>query len=382
MTSSTDFFAEFPPVSKEDWLQQVAKDLKGKPLEELNWRLSDDFLVSPFVHADDFPAPPPPLSTQPNRWEICESVVVTDPIVANRQSLEALQGGAWGLQFEFETSPSFEVLSQVLEGIYIDFIGLHFSGQGIQQNPGIVLAHLERLARARELPTESLRGSLAYDPAASASIVDWRYLADLIDHAQRVFPQFKIIAISPKPTETEDPLQLSMLPALLRTGNHYLEKLSERGVLPAQTFAAMQFCIPIGKSYFFEIARLRAFKLLWVNVLKAWNITLAPPAVSAFFRPEAYSDDLYTNMIRATTMSMSAVLGGAERLTVLPYDAGREAMTAYPQSFSRRIARNVQHLLKMESGFDELSDPAAGSFYIETLTQQLSERAWAEFASV
>jgi methylmalonyl-CoA mutase len=78
-------------------------------------------------------------------------------------------------------------------------------------------------------------------------------------------------------------------------------------------------------------------------------------------------------------MSMSAVLGGADRLTVLPYDAGREAQATYPQAFSRRMARNVQHLLKMESGFDQLADPAAGSYYIETLTRQLAERAWTEF---
>ena len=111
---------------------------------------------------------------------------------------------------------------------------------------------------------------------------------------------------------------------------------------------------------------------------------LAPtlPALAVSFRPNAYTDDLYTNMIRATTMSMSAVLGGAARLTVLPYDAGREALATYPQAFSRRIARNVQHLLKMESGFDQLSDPAAGSYYIETLTRQLADQMWRELGGL
>jgi len=164
----------------------------------------------------------------------------------------------------------------------------------------------------------------------------------------------------------------------VKRGNLYLEKLTERGLSPAEAANTLQFSIALGKSYFLEIARIRAFKLLWLNVLKAWGAPLDYPAVEAHFQPEAYSDELHTNMIRATTMAMSAVLGGADRLTVLPYDAGREAQATYSQSFSRRIARNVQHLLKMESFFHEIPDAAAGSYYIEKLTQQLAEKAWAE----
>ncbi len=124
---------------------------------------------------------------------------------------------------------------------------------------------------------------------------------------------------------------------------------------------------------------MRAFKLLWLHILKVWNAPLTLPATAVHFNIDAYTDDLYTNMIRATTMAMSAVLGGADRLTVLPYDAGREASAQYPPAFGRRIARNVQHLLQLESGLGDIPDPAAGSYYIETLTRQLAEAAWKEF---
>jgi methylmalonyl-CoA mutase len=166
----------------------------------------------------------------------------------------------------------------------------------------------------------------------------------------------------------------------LTRGNLYLQKLTERGLSPADAASILHFSVSVGKSYFFEIARIRAFKLLWLNVLKAWNAPLNYPVLDARFQPEAYSDELYTNMIRATTMAMSAILGGADRLTVLPYDAGRASQATYSQSFSRRIARNVQHLLKMESSLHEIPDAAAGSFYIEKLTQQLAEKAWEGFA--
>ncbi|MBC7776453.1 MAG: hypothetical protein H7246_13550 [Phycisphaerae bacterium] len=383
--TNKDLFSEFPPISKADWLRQIAKDLKDKPLKDLNWQLPNGLVVSPFVHADDFETPPAPLSDQPNHWEICEDVMVGDPATANRQALDALEGGAEGLCFWLDQPLEAAGFGQLLNGIHIDFIGLHFAGSAVAENPGMVLGNLETLARQRGLSTTQLRGSLAYNPVPVSKIVDWRYLADLLEYAREKFPQFKIIQVSVPELrsgdhpEHESPEQNSGV--LLRNANLYLQKLSERGIPVKDIAATMQFSVSIGKSYFLEIARLRALKLLWLNVLKAWNVPLELPAIAVHFQPAAYSDDLYTNMIRATTMAMSAVQGGAGRLTVSPYDAGREAQATYPQAFSRRIARNVQHLLKLESSMDEVPDPAAGSYYIETLTRQLAEKAWAEFGN-
>ncbi|MDO8368581.1 MAG: methylmalonyl-CoA mutase family protein [Saprospiraceae bacterium] len=380
--SNQDLFSEFPPVSKADWLRQITKDLKDKPLADLNWQLSDGLVVTPFVHADDFETPPAPLADQPNPWEICEDVLVSDPMDANRQALDALEGGAESLCFWLEKPLEAVDFGQLLQDIHLDFIGLHFAGKAIAQNPGMVLGNLENLARQRGLSTTQLRGSLAYDPVPVSKIVDWLYLSDLLKYAQEKFPQFKIIQVSSPELRSGDimadagssPERSSGV--LIRNANIYLLKLSERGIPVKDIANAMQFSVPVGTSYFVEIARMRALKLLWFNVLKAWNAPLQSPAIAAHFQPSAYSDELYTNMIRATTMAMSAVQGGASRLTVLPYDAGREAQARYPQAFSRRIARNVQHLLKMESALDEVVDPAAGSYYVETLTRQLAEQAW------
>jgi methylmalonyl-CoA mutase len=365
-----DLFSEFPPISKADWLRQIVKDLKDKPLEELNWS-SNGLVVSPFVHADDFGKAPESLSEQPNNWEICEDVRVGDPAVANRQALDALEGGAEGLCFWLDRPLETADFEQLLRNIHLDFIGLHFAGTAISENPGMILGLLENLAQQSGLSSTQLKGSLAYDPVPVSKIVDWRYLADLLEYARERFPGFKIIKVGVV-EETE-------LSVMIRNANTYLQKLSERGIPIADIAQVMQFTVPLGKSYFVEIARLRALKLLWFNLLNAWKAPIQPPLISVSFQPEAYSDDLYTNMIRATTMAMSAVQGGAGRLTVLPYDAGRETQASYPQAFGRRIARNVQHLLKMESALDAVADPAAGSYYLETLTRQLAEKAWGEF---
>lgn len=382
----TDLFQEFPPVSKTEWLRQISKDLKDKSLDDLNWQAPGGLTVSPFVHADDFPEPVLPLEAEPNQWEIGELVHVGDPTMANRQALEALEGGVEGLCFQLETALDAGQFEALFQGIHPDYIGLHFEGAAVQENPGMVLGNLEILARQKGLSTALLRGSLAYDPVPVSKIVDWRYLADLLVYARERFPGFKIIQLSTPELrsgegakhETAFPEQSSGV--LVRNANTYLEKLSERGVPVEHVVEAMQFSVQVGKSYFWEIARLRALKILWLNVLKAWDAPLISPTIVASLQPQAYSDDLYTNMIRATTMAMAAVQGGAVRLTVLPYDAGRELQATYPTSFGRRIARNVQHLLKMESGMDAIPDPAAGSYYIEALTRQMAEKAWEEFA--
>lgn len=376
MALHDDFFADFPPVSKEEWLRQVAKDLKGRPVEELHWQLAEDWNVSPFVHADDAAGTPAALVTMPSEWEIGENVQVIDPVAANRQALEALEGGVEGLCFHLEKGLDGTSLERLFEGVYLDYIGLHFSGVPVANNPGHLLAMLERLATSKNVNTAALRGSLAYDPAAGNGIVDWRYLAELAEYAQQRFPGFRIVTIAGDPAASDPVTELA---TLLGKGNQYLHRLTERGLTADAAARQLQFSIGIGESYFFEIARIRAFRLLWLNILKGWNATLGYPQTAVFFRPDTYTDALYTNMIRATTMAMSAVTGGANRLTVLPYDAGRQTLASYPPAFGRRIARNVQHLLKMESNIHEAPDPAAGSYYIEQLTRQIAERTWAAF---
>ena len=128
--------------------------------------------------------------------------------------------------------------------------------------------------------------------------------------------------------------------------------------------------VQIGSSYFVEIAKLRAFKLLWGNVLTAYNAVPTLPRLFATTSPLKANDDVNIHKIQATTQAMSAVMAGIETLTVAPSE---------PNDFGRRIARNVQHLLSLESYLDRVADPAAGSYYIEKLTEQLAEAAWAEF---
>jgi methylmalonyl-CoA mutase len=367
--------SEFQPVTKEAWLAQVSKDLKGAPLESLHWPLSDAVTANPLVDGSDIPVQVYPLANQPNHWEICEKITATDPVAAHTQVMDALQGGAEGLCFYLDAPPTAAFMGTLLEGVYLDFVGLHFEGPGVVENPGLVLALLGQLATERGIDPKNLRGSLNYHPETQAARTDWRYLAELVGMARTEFPNFGLIAIH---TPHDATLEAG-LAHLLAQADVYMTKLVAAGAKPHAVAAAIRFEVSLGQHYFVEMARLRALGLVWLNWAKHWQIPLEAPQVSAVFDPNTYTDAMYSNMIKATTMAMSAALGGAQRITVLPYDAGRENEATYPQAFGRRIARNVQHLLKLESGFDTLTDPAAGSYYIEHLTHQIAQASWATF---
>jgi methylmalonyl-CoA mutase len=368
--------ADFPPVTKDVWLAQIQKDLKGAPLQDLSWTISDQVTAQPLVDHTDLPQPLYPLNESQGNWEIGERLTVTNPAEANAAALEALQGGAEGLCFHLEQAPTAADFDILLKDIHLDFIGLHFEGPGATDSPSLILALLAQLAQQRGGSTAALSGSIHYDPLQQAHQPDWRYLAELIALAHRDFPRFKVLTI--QETAASDAPEAALAEVLSRV-QQYMGQLVQHGAQPAAVAASMEVVVQIGQQHFVEIARLRAFQLLWLNWCDRWGIPMTAPYLAAIFNPNAYTEAIYTNLIKSTTMAMSAALGGAKRIVVLPYDEGREEQAKYPKAFARRMARNVQHLLKLESGLHTLTDPAAGSYYIEHLTHQIATAAWSLF---
>ncbi len=380
MSLPADFFAEFPPISKAEWLERIAKDLKGKALDDLYWALGNDLRVDPFGHADDQLVPPMPLVEEAQGWIINEDITAADDMAAaNRQALEALAFGAESVCFSVEALDALPVL---LSRVYLDYVQINFRGTGVVSAPAALLEALGQIAEQQGVERQRLSGALYFDPLAGPMGADWRYVSDLIAFVRTEFPGYRTLSVCAAEGYCRPEGAVASLVDMLQRGESYLRLGAERGIEPALMAEQLQFEVNVGVSYYVEIARLRAFRLLWLNVLQAWEVPLAYPVLDVRFAPAAYTDELYTNMIRATTMAMSAVLGGAQRLTVLPYDAGRERLAQYPQTFGRRIARNVQHLLKLESGFADLTDPVAGSYFIEKLTAQLAGQAWNAFLMI
>lgn len=168
----------------------------------------------------------------------------------------------------------------------------------------------------------------------------------------------------------------------LSAGHDYLVRLMDLGLTIDQAARKLRFSFSVSSNYFMEIAKLRAARMLWANIVKGYNPEkncagkMMIHAETSRWNQTVY--DPYVNMLRGTTEAMSAAIGGVYSLEVTPFDRAFEA----PTEFAKRIARNVELLLKHESHFDQVVDPAGGSYYIENLTQSIAAEAWKLFLEI
>ncbi len=363
--------AEFPPVSKAGWLAKIQQDLKGKPLEELQFRLGK-LSIDPFPHAMDLQELPAPLPAVGD-WEIAEDIPASNILQANRTAHEALTGGVQALRFLLDENPGAHRMESLLEGIVLDAVSIHFYEKNKNARPLQLLHQLGHVAVGRQTETSSLQGSVNW---AFPDAVVAEDAAELVELAGKKLPACKVLPVDAGRFFAGEDSVVAELANTIAESVRWLDLLEDKGI-PAETANSfLQFSISIGKNYFVAIAKLRALRHLWANVLKVYGLAnLAMPPIEVHLAPGAQTRDANYNMIQSATQAMAAVIGGADRLTILPADAFQGEST----SFFRRMARNVQHILKMESHLDWVSDPAAGSYFIEDLTLKIAQAAWQEF---
>ncbi|MDX1942507.1 MAG: methylmalonyl-CoA mutase family protein [Saprospiraceae bacterium] len=378
MGNATNLFEGFQSVSKSEWLVKIEKDLKGKPLADLQFQLEEDITLESFYHPNDFNEFYKPLAGETS-WQIGEYIEASNVKIANEQALEALNGGANALLFELRHELSEAEIVQLLAGIELEYIHPNFGQYFPGKNPALLLERFYNFVKSNGKNPQNIAGSLDFD-----AILDWSNppfddLAKAVQFCHQEMPNFRVVEVDARRLHSGVERTSQELAYTLAKGSEYLAQLAERGVHPGVTNQHIQFAIAISTSYFVEIAKIRALKILWLNVLEAYGTTTQSPFIEVHFAPESQDNNSNTNMIRAATQALSAVVGGADRLYILPANA---ALGEASTSFTRRIARNVQHLLQMESHVDKVSDAGAGSYYIEKLTNILAEKAWAKFQEI
>ncbi len=376
--SEQNLFSEFSTTSKFDWLKKIEKDLKGRPISELTWEIPN-ISIDPFAHADDFDESYPAITSKAgNEWLICESIDVQDKDFkkANHKALASLMGGANALNFKVSDYPSESQLDVLLENIELGYISIYFNEITENISPLSFLKTFKKVADKKNETSEAsiLRGGILYDPFADGRY-DVKAVTDVVEWAHVNLPEFKVLTLNASRFFKGSENVVDALTNALVAANIYIKKLQERGLDIAHFSKKIMFRFDIGISYFIEIAKLRAFKLLWGNVLRAYDLEAEIPFLWAFVSSATQTENVHTNKIRATTQAMSAVMGGIDVLSIDPSDAVEEKSSG----LSYRIARNVQHLLQMESYMGKVADPAAGSYYIEKLTDDLAEVAWSKF---
>ena len=401
-------FEEFPPVSTDAWMAKIREDLGTSDLDEvLTWDSIDGISLPAFGRREDLTAIPhvdeaatsSPLvddDAPANRWRVRQDLGHADPDAAGRLAKQAVQGGVTDLGLRAtapDASPSGVVetptdLRTVLADVPFGDVNLH-----LERGPAaLVLLTLLRRAVDRSLSDLLEEGTVAYDPVGALAIGAVRDETRAFDGLEALLAEdlpdgLRFVHVDLRPYHQAGASAVQELAYGLGALSETLAHGLDRGYALSALLPRLHVTTAASTSYFVEIAKLRALRLLAPQVIDAFadevgaSVDVAPADLFLQVETSSRSETLYdphTNMLRATTEAMAAVLGGGDVLNVPPFDRRHRS----PERFGMRIARNVQHILRHEAHFDTVADPAAGSYYVEAATDALAERAWADFQAL
>ncbi len=402
MDKKDKLFDQFPPVSTKQWMERIQADLKGADFnEKLLWKSDMGFDVKPFYRAEDLdllkhinslPGEFPFIrggKIRDNNWLVRQNIEVSSYSDANSKALDILMKGVDSLGFiiadpESVSKHNFDIL---LRDIHIEIIEISFLCNGKAKE---ILEIIRAIAEERRLDKNSIHGAIEADPLGRLMVngklcvpveEGLDYLAALTQ-ASSDLPYLRTVHINASAFCSAGADIMMQLAFALSMGNEYLAQLTGRGISIDLAATNIRFSFGIGSEYFPEIARLRAARLLWSVITSAYNpsgsenVKMEIHCHTSYWNKTVY--DPYVNMLRSQTEAMSASLGGADSITVGPFDE----VFRKPDEFSERIARNQQLILKEESYFDKVADPAAGSYYIENLTHLIAGSAWKLFVEI
>ena len=357
MYSAKDLLSEFDALDSADWLKAIEKYLKGKAFDELLLNLEDGAVIRPFYRKEDNNFVELPVLNS-NNWLISESFHYSggDINSFNKKLLNALMNGTESVNLHLAAGKP-EILSDLLENVYLNMIELNLSGPAFENCPAEWLNELANLS----------------DGAAKGySIVsDSTQSLELIQAFNEKLPNFSFYNFQ----LSIDNKIISSLSKLLREISNAFDSMLEKGLNADKAQNQINVHLTLSEDYFLSIASIRALKRLWLGLLEAYDVNRPIYLkIHAHSNESVSSADPYWNMISNTTQSLSAAIAQVYSIEVRPTDNSEEK-----EIFSRRIARNVQHLLKMESHIDHIVDPSSGSYYIENYTAEIVKHAWGGF---
>jgi methylmalonyl-CoA mutase len=394
MTSVTDdlrLAADFAPASYEDWRKLVDGVLKGAPFEKLVGRSYDGLKIQPIYPRARGAAP---VAGRPAAapWQIMQRIDHPDAAMANAQALHDLENGATGLALVFAGTtgahgfglePTPEAVEKVLDGVFIDAritIELQIGPQS-----HMAANHIAGFVKRKGLDPAACDIRFGLDPIGACAVSGSSSYAwpEIVPAVAGTIKNFAAMGFK-GPFAVGDGRvihdaggsEVQELAFVLATAVAYLRALEESGIALEDARSMIYARLAADADQFLTMAKFRAMRLLWARIEQACGLTPKPIFIAADTAWRMLTQrDPYVNMLRATMATFSAGLGGANAVTVLPHTLA----LGLPDPFARRVARNTQLVLLEESSLARVSDPAAGSGGIETLTQQLSEAAWSLF---
>jgi methylmalonyl-CoA mutase len=373
-------FKDFNSQSKEQWKNQVFIDLKGKDFDKtLNWIIEENIKSSSYFDRTDTEKIPLKSIQQSQfqvvtqSWSNRESINFTSEKHTNSLIISSLEAGADAVMVDFSGVSILEIeIKKLLSNIKTSDIPFFFKVENYSLN---LVNELQRIAPYQ------WKGGIIHDILGryfTTGFYDkyqWIETSSILRKVQD-YHLFKCISISSHCFHNFGANLAQEIAFTLASAIEAIDNISEQKIGLHEIVQKIEFSISIGTNYFGEIAKIRALKFLWNKILidgyglDEKNI----PQISIHCQTSSfYNSSLtpHTNLLRATTAAMSAVIGGCDALSIRAYDETFQES----DEFSRRIARNISTILKEESYFDKVIDPSAGSYFIENMTFQIAEEA-------
>ncbi|MDT3686137.1 MAG: methylmalonyl-CoA mutase subunit beta [Pseudorhodoplanes sp.] len=388
--------AEFPPATREQWLKLVDGVLKGAPFDKkLAHKTYDGLKIEPLYERAAGASPVAGRAALAAPWQVMALVDHPDPQEANRQALEDLENGANGLVIVcpssvgsqgFGIDTSADGLARILDGVYLDAgAPIEFQLTRVAKD---VPEHVAELIRQRRLDPASCNLRIGYDPiglmaTGSSSPAPWQEIAPLFaGMTQKLADEgFRgpFAAADARVIHNAGGSEAQELSYALSVALAYLRALEAGGIPLDQARRMIFFRLSADADQFLTMAKFRALRKLWGRVEEACDLAPEPAFIAAETAWRMMTRrDPYVNMLRTTIAAFAAGLGGANAITALPFTSA----LGLPDSFARRIARNMQLILLEESNLAKVADPAAGSGGIEDLTDKLCHASWTLFQEI
>lgn len=390
-------FDMFPPVSTEEWREKINVDLKGADFDrKLVWRTNEGFNVQPFYRREDL-AGLPALDTLPgefpylrgtrdnNDWLIRQQVIGDTPEEMNDHAKHILNRGVESLGIKMCRKMDPKDLAVVLKDIDLKKVEVSIEccpGHAVE-----VAKELVGLINAAGAAAD-FRGSIDYNPFKRLLRHGLPFPKDAAAEGKALYdavkevPGLRCFVVDSKMFNNAGAYITQELGYALAWGAEWLDMMTEAGLKPEEVACRVKFNMGISSNYFMELAKFRAARMLWAEIVKAYNpacdcaCKMWIHTVTSRFNQTLY--DSHVNLLRSMTETMSAALAGVNSIETLPFDECYKR----PDEFSERIARNQQLLLRDESHLNKVVDPAGGSYYIETLTASIAKVAWGIFNEI
>ena len=401
-----NMLAEFPAISAKTWKEKIVADLKGADFDKkLVWRTSEGFNVQPYYRQEDLKGLKTTVSAPGqfpyvrgtktnNEWAIRQNICATkNARKANAKALDILNKGVTSLGFCLNAEKlSYRYIKTLLEGIKLDAVALNFNVCACKAPE---LANiLVRFVGRSGYDFKAVVGSINVDPIKNMLLKGKPLTKEQVAEkivatvkAAKTLVNYRVVGVNSVALNNSGAYCAQELAYALAWGAEYMTMMTEAGLPNYLAAREIRFNMGIGGNYFMELAKFRAARLLWAKIVEAYKAPVFTAALKEAAKMNVSAEtsrfnmtifDAYVNMLRTQTETMSAALAGVDEIVVTPFDATYEE----PTEFAERIARNQQLLLKEESHFDKVVDPAAGSYYIENLTNSIAEEAWKQFLAI